>query len=133
MIVNLYDKTPESWDTIAKYGYPEFREVAKMFARYSDMDNALGFSKASNRWATQGCMPSSDAVHKVRMFLSEVKQKEPKQVTSEERIEAQQPKRPDTYPKMPIEQPLLLISGSKASLKKLEGIAKMLGCESVEI
>ena len=133
MIVNLYDKTPESWDTIAKYGYPEFREVAKMFARYSDMDNALGFSKASNRWATQGCMPSSEAVHRVRVFLSDVKQKEPKQVTDEEWLLSQQPKRPDATVKMPVEQPLLLISGSKASLKKLEGIAKMLGCETVEI
>lgn len=118
---SLYDKEPENWDKIAEFGYPEFRDVAKTFARYCDMDDALGLIKASGRWAKGLGMPSMMAAKAAREFLEAKKSGTLPDVPQK----AARPKKTESQ--------MILVSGPEQALKKLEGIAKMLGCESVEI
>ena len=118
---SLYDKEPANWDKIAEFGYPEFREVAKSFARYNHMDDALGLVKASGKWAKGLGMPSMQSAKAARTFLEAKKSGTLVDVPQK----AAKPKQTESQ--------MILISGPDQALKKLEGIAKMLGCETVEI
>lgn len=116
---SLYDKNPQNWDKIAEFGYPEFREVAKKFARYLDMDEALGMLKCSRRWGAGISVPSRQASAVAKAFLEKHKaEAKPQAKTQNSEVSA---------------NPMVIVSGPKQALKKLEGIAKMLGCETVEI
>lgn len=131
---SLYEKKPENWDKLARFGYPEFRELAKHFSRNIDFDQALNPDgrKLSSHWGNGNNMPSVKSVEAARELLEKIqgeqmKKKTPDLWTANNRLEAKE------IPAPPEVKQMVLIAGAEASLKKLENIAKMLGCEVVDI
>jgi hypothetical protein len=129
---SLYEKNPESWDKLARFGHPEFRELAKKFSRYSDLDRAISpeGKKISSGWGSGRYMPSVNSIVAARNLLEKIQGEQmskntPDLWTTNNRIEAKE---------IPPEvKQMVLIAGPEASLKKLENIAKMLGCEVVDV
>jgi hypothetical protein len=131
---SLYEKNPESWDKLARFGHPEFRELAKKFSRYSDLDRAISpeGKKISSGWGSGRYMPSVNSIVAARNLLEKIQGEQmskntPDLWTTNNRIEAKEPPAPAEVKQM------VLIAGPEASLKKLENIAKMLGCEVVDV
>ena len=50
MTANLYEQAPHNWDALAKAGKPSLGLMARHFTNASDMDKALGFQSAANKW-----------------------------------------------------------------------------------
>jgi hypothetical protein len=46
----LYEQNPEAWDKIAASGFQSVREVAKMFHKPSQMNEALGYINGAEHW-----------------------------------------------------------------------------------
>lgn len=132
---SLYEKNPAGWDKIAEFGHPEFREAAKLFTRNCDMDAALGYVKASSNWARNQNMPSQNSIIAVREFLQKMKGKPLGTSPTLFDNATKEPGLMQTLePKKETKtNSILLITGQDVALKKIESIAKMLGCESVEI
>jgi hypothetical protein len=131
---SLYDKNPESWDKLARFGHPEFRELAKKFSRYIDLDHALSpeGKKVSAGWGRGRYMPSVNSIVAARNLLEKIQGDQMNNITPDlwtanNRVEAKE------IPAPPEAKQMVLIAGPEASLKKLENIAKMLGCEVVDV
>ena len=131
---SLYEKKPENWDKLARFGYPEFRELAKHFSRNVDFDEALNPDgrKLSSHWGSGNNMPSMKSVEAARKLLEKIqgeqmKKNSPDLWSADTQVEVNAP------PALPDATQMILIAGPKASLKKLENISKMLGCEVVDI
>lgn len=129
---SLYEKNPENWDMLARCGYPEFRELAKRFLKYIDLDEALGGKKVSANWGGGRYKPSPDSIKAARRLLDEIQgehmnKNSPDLWSANNSVEVKAP------PALPDAGEMILIAGPKASLKKLENISKMLGCEVVDI
>jgi hypothetical protein len=131
---SLYEKNPENWDKLARFGHPEFRELAKRFSRYSELDQALSSEgkKVSSGWGGGRYMPSVNSIVAARNLLEKIQGKQmnkntPDLWTANNRVEAKE------IPVPPEAKQMVLVAGPEASLKKLENIAKMLGCEVVDV
>lgn len=131
---SLYEKKPENWDKLARFGYPEFRELAKHFSRNVDFDEALNPDgrKLSSHWGSGNNMPSMKSIEAARKLLEKIqgeqmKKNAPDLWIADTQVEVNAP------PSLPDATQMILIAGPKASLKKLENISKMLGCEVVDI
>ena len=46
----LYEQNPEAWDLIAANRFVSVREVAKMFHKPSQMNEALGYTNGAEHW-----------------------------------------------------------------------------------
>ena len=131
---SLYEKKPENWDKLARFGYPEFRELAKHFSRNVDFDEALNPDgrKLSSHWGSGNNMPSMKSIEAARKLLEKIqgeqmKKNAPDLWIADTQVEVNAP------PSLPDATQMILIAGPKASLKKLENISKMLGCEVVDV
>ena len=131
---SLYEKKPENWDKLARFGYPEFRELAKHFSRNVDFDEALNPDgrRLSSHWGGGSNMPSMKSIEAARKLLKKIQGDQMNKITPDlwsanNRIEAKETPTPTEVKQM------ILIAGPDASLKKLENIAKMLGCEVVDV
>ncbi len=131
---SLYEKKPENWDKLARFGHPEFRELAKRFSRYSDLDKAISpeGKKISSGWGSGRYMPSVNSIIAARNLLEKIQGEQMKKNTpdlwsADTQVEVNAP------PALPDATQMILIAGPKASLKKLENISKMLGCEVVDV
>jgi len=131
---SLYEKNPENWDKLARFGYPEFRELAKHFSRNIDLDEALNPDgrRLSSHWGRGNNMPSLKSVAAARKLLEKMQgdkmnKNTPDLWTANNRVEAKE------IPVPPEVKQMVLVAGPEASLKKLENIAKMLGCEVVDV
>lgn len=131
---SLYEKNPESWDKLARFGHPEFRELAKRFSRYSDLDKAISpeGKKISSGWGSGRYMPSVNSIIAARNLLEKIQGEQMKKNTpdlwsADTQVEVNAP------PALPDATQMILIAGPEASLKKLENISKMLGCEVVDV
>ena len=116
-MISLYDQNREVWDTIANNGMPEIREVAKQHTMCRHMDHVFGYKNAVAHWMAGRSKPSAASARIARVIL--------------ERDAAKVDIAPTVNDATAV--PLLVVSGTPAARRKLESLAKMLGCETVEI
>jgi predicted glycosyltransferase len=115
-MIDLYEQHKSAWDKIARDGMPEIADLAKHFKTCSDMDRAFGYTGAVRKWVN-GRNPPSNASYIAAKALLENITKQAELDLATEMASA----------------PSLFLTGNPKSLQKVQAIAKMLGCEVVEV
>lgn len=66
----LYEQKPEAWEKVAEHGAPCVAEMAKHFTTHQDMDNALGYIRASKNWSDRGGSVGAHSESKAHKWLA---------------------------------------------------------------
>jgi len=106
--------------------FPSIATAAHYFNQCSDMDKALGFSGAANKWMTLNTRPSRASDAAARLWL----QANGKMLVS--------PPTPETAPVQMVavkqdETSTIMAISSREKTEKVMRVLQMMGCEAVEI
>lgn len=114
--MTLYEQNPAAWDKIAASGAPNLAIMARYFLKPSEMDAALGYTKAVGNWVRRGGSFRSCTDKTAQLWLA-----------SNVKVAAPAPKPAAASGVM------LLIVCPDGIAPKIERIAAMMGCEVTDI
>ena len=115
-MIDLYTQHQQAWDKIARNGMPEIADLAKHFTTCADMDRAFGYTGAVRKWVSEKNPPSNASYIAAKALLENITKQAELDLATEM-----------------ASAPSLFLTGNPKSLQKVQAIAKMLGCEVVEV
>ena len=119
-MMSIYEKNLEHWDLIEKTGRPNIAIMAKHFTRCKDMDKALNYNSATNKWHN-GSFPSPSAERRAQAWV----ESNLKSINQQSRLELVQPKKQPTT--------TLMVECHDEISSKVQRVLVMMGCEVVEL